>query len=131
VVSYLVLDDPPYLRANECTKCGASFLDARIACPSCATDAFQPRRLASTGVIRAFTVVHRGPPGVVVPFIAAVVDLDGGGTVKANIVDTDPAAVSAGLPVEFVTFPLGVDSQGTEAVGFGYRPLSGRENSRG
>ena len=29
----------------------------------------------------------------------------------------------AGMKVELTTFPIGTDSEGTEAVGFGFRPV--------
>src|SRR5581483_5159051 len=82
VVNYLVLADEPYLRGYQCARCGATFLDRRTACPGCGQDEFCERRLAGTGAVRAYTVVHRGPPGVHTPFAAAVIDLDEGGTVK-------------------------------------------------
>jgi uncharacterized OB-fold protein len=62
---------------------------------------------------------------VPVPYVSAVVDLDGGGEVKANIlsVEPDPAHVSLGMKVRMVTFPAGVDAAGTEAVAFGFEPV--------
>jgi hypothetical protein len=35
---------------------------------------------------------------------------------------TTEAAVRLGMPVCLVTYSLGVDSAGTDAIGFGYRP---------
>ena len=61
-------------------------------------------RLADTGKLYTYAIVHRSFPGVEVPFISAVVDLDGGGTVKGNLVDIepDPAKIEFGVPVKFV-----------------------------
>jgi uncharacterized OB-fold protein len=58
------------------------------------------------------------------PFVSAIVDLDGGGVVKANIlnVEPDPTAVSLGMPVRLTTFVAGTDPEGTEAVAFGFEP---------
>ena len=63
--------------------------------------------------------------GVHTPFAAAIVDLDGGGTVKANLVgvDADPHAIEAGMRVELTTYVAGVDAKGTEAVAFVYQPI--------
>ncbi len=123
-VGYLSLDDDPHLVASECSACGALFLDRRNACASCGARDFSPRRLASDGVLRAFTIVHRATPDVRVPYVSGIVDLDGGGVVKANIVgiDPDPASVSLGMKVRLTTFPIGTDAEGTEAVSFGYQP---------
>ena len=123
VVAYLDLDgDEPHLTGWECAQCGAIFLDRRVACPSCTSPGFTSRRLASRGTVRAFTIVHRAPPTVRTPFVAAIVDLDGGGVVKANVVgiDPDPVAVRCGQRVRLSTYPVGVDKDGTEAVGFGF-----------
>jgi uncharacterized OB-fold protein len=125
MVDYLVLDgDAPHLVAHACDHCGATYLDRRNACASCGKRDFSSRELANRGVVRAFTIVHRAAPGVPAPFASAVVDLDGGGRVKANLVEVaaDPAQISLGMPVELTTFVAGTDDNGTEAVAFGYRP---------
>ena len=124
-VDYLVLGDRPHLVAQECTSCGALFLDRRNACANCGRRDFRGQQLSNEGTVRAFTVVYRSTPEVAVPYISAVVDTDGGGTVKANIVgtDPDPARVSAGMRVTLTTFPASADTAGTEAIAFGYRPL--------
>jgi uncharacterized OB-fold protein len=126
VVDYLVLDDgPAHLVAHECTQCGARFLDRRNACAACAADTFVTRPLCNRGTVRAFTVVHRAPPGVHTPFVATIVDLDDGGTVKANLlgVPPDPADIDVGMRVALTTFVAGHDAEGTEAVAFAYEPI--------
>lgn len=122
VVSYLSLTgDEPRLTGWECCHCGAVFLDRRIACPRCTASEFAARRLAKTGVLRAVTVVHRAPPSVPTPFVAAIVDLDGGGVVKANVVGLDAETrPRCGQRVRMTTYSLGTDSEGTEAIGFGF-----------
>lgn len=123
-VGYLTLGDDPHLVAQECQSCGALFLDRRNACASCGGIEFGPRRLANEGVLRAFTIVHRATPDVRVPYVSAIVDLDGGGVVKANIVGVNPVPdqVTLGMKVALTTFVVGADAEGTEAVNFGYRP---------
>src|ERR1700739_3790050 len=123
-VGYLSLGDDPHLVANECKSCGALFFDRRNACANCGRCEFRRRPLANEGVLRAFTIVHRASPDVTVPYVSGIVDLDGGGVVKANIVgiDPDPASVTLGMKLKLTTFPIGTDSEGTDAVSFGYRP---------
>jgi uncharacterized OB-fold protein len=125
MVDYLVLDDgPPHLVAHECTGCGALYLDRRNACGKCSGRSFGRRALAETGRLRAFTIVHRAAPGVPTPYVSVVVDLDGGGVVKSNLlgVDVHPDKVDAGMPVRLATFTAGTDDEGTEAVAFGFEP---------
>ena len=123
-VGYLSLGDDPHLVANECESCGALFFDRRNACANCGGCHFGERRLANDGVVRAFTIVHRAPGDDNVPYVSGIVDLDGGGVVKANIVgiDPEPGSVALGMKVRLTTFPIGTDSEGTQAVAFGYQP---------
>ena len=58
------------------------------------------------------------------PYVSAVVELDGGGVVKANLVDagSDPEKIELGMKVKLTTFGCGTDDEGTEAVAFGFAP---------
>jgi uncharacterized OB-fold protein len=125
IVDYLVLDEAePHLVANACRGCGALYFDRRNACARCGGRTFDRRRLQSQGTVRAFTIVARAAPGIPTPYVSAVVDLEGGGVVKANLVGVDPSpeAIRLGMPVRMTTFVAGTDEQGTEAVAFGYEP---------
>ena len=125
LVDYLVLDDgDPYLVASASTASGALYFDRRNADAKSGQPGFEPRRLASTGTVRTFTIVHRAAPGVPTPYVSVVVDLDGGGVVKANLVnvDPDPGRVRVGMPVRLTTYVAGTDEEGTEAVAFAYEP---------
>jgi len=44
--------------------------------------------------------------------------------VRANVVNVEPSPehVKLGMKVRLTTFPIGTDSEGTEAVGFGFEP---------
>jgi uncharacterized OB-fold protein len=127
MVDYLVLegDGAGHVVARECTSCGALYFDRRNACANCGKREFGTKRLANTGVVRTFSIIQRAAPGVPAPFVSAVVDLDGGGKVKANIVGVDPTPenIKLGMPVTLTTFVAGTDDNGTEAVAFGYRPV--------
>ena len=127
IVDYLVLDGDPHLEANECTGCGARFFDRRNACanPACGGTEFRRVPIATTGEVRAFTIVSHAAPGIPVPFVAAVVDCDGT-SVRANVINVapDPEHLALGMKVRLATYPLGTDGAGTEAVGFGFEPIS-------
>jgi uncharacterized OB-fold protein len=125
LVDYLVLGDDPHLVAHECTRCGARFFDRRNACASCSGTAFTDVDVPTTGEVRAFTIVAFAAAGVPVPFVAAVVDCDGT-SVRGNLVNVppDPEHVELGMKVRLTTVPIGTDETGTEAVGYGFEPLS-------
>jgi len=124
LVDYLVLGDEPHLTAQECTGCAARFFDRRNACAGCEGTEFSPVDIATSGEVRAFTIVSMAAPGIPVPFVAAVIDCDGT-SVRGNIINTDPDPehVQLGMKVKLATYPVGTDDEGTEAIGFGFEPI--------
>ena len=127
VVDYLEVDgDAVRLVARSCTSCGAIFIGRRNGCASCGSTDFEARTLAPTGTIRSFTIVFRAPPPAQPPYVAVVVDHDGGGTVKGNLIGVEPSpeAVPVGAAVRIVSRQLGTDAAGSIAVGFAYELIS-------
>lgn len=123
VVDYLVLEDgPPHLVGKRCDECGAVYLERRNACASCGDRTFTPMTLPDRGRIESFTIVHRGAPKHIGPFVSVLVRLDDGTFVKANLVGVAPDAdaVDFDVPVRLVTYPAGTDDDGVEAVAFGF-----------
>ena len=76
--------------------------------------------------MRSFAIIHQAAPGVPVPYVSSVIDLDGGGSVKANVlkVEPEPENLSLGMKVRLTTFVAGTDDDGTEAVAFGFEPAA-------
>ncbi len=124
LVDYLVLGDEPHLEANQCSSCGARFFDRRNACASCSGTEFTKVPVATTGEVRAYTIVSFAAPGIPVPFVASVVDCEGT-SVRANLVNVepDPEHVKLGMKVRLATYSLGTDDDGNEGIGFGFEPL--------
>jgi len=125
LVDYLVLGDEPHLVAKQCQACSARFFDRRNACAACGSaQGFDDVEVAREGVLTSYTIVTFAAPGVPVPFVAGLVDCDGT-SVRGNIVNTeaDPEHVRLGMKVRLTTMPLGTDSAGTEAVGYGFEPI--------
>ena len=98
-------DGAPYLAGAKCRNCGEVYVGEREVCGKCfARGKMDAIKLADRGKLYNFTVVHRNFPGVKVPFISAIVDLDGGGTLKGNLVDIEPdiAKLKFDMPVKVV-----------------------------
>ena len=125
IVDYLALEPEPHLEVNECTQCGAHYFDRRNACANCEGTAFRRAPLATEGEVKAFTIVSFAAPGIPVPFVAGLVDC-GGTTVRANVVNVepDPEHVNLGMKVRLTTYSIGTDDAGTEAIGFGFEPIT-------
>jgi uncharacterized OB-fold protein len=105
--SYLKFDvaGAPFLEGARCAACGATYVGAREACSRCfARDRMEPIALADRGRLYNWTVVYRSLPGVRTPFVSAIVDLDGGGALKGNLVDfpADPQVLRFDMPVRVV-----------------------------
>ncbi|MFQ5417079.1 MAG: Zn-ribbon domain-containing OB-fold protein [Myxococcota bacterium] len=130
VVPHLKIPDggDPYLEGQQCGNCEKIFLGERTTCSNCGESGrFHARPLANTGALYVYSIVHRSFPGVEVPYVSAIVDLDGGGTVKGNLigVDPDPERIEMGMPVETV-FQIAPkqDAEGNEYLTYYFQPRS-------
>jgi uncharacterized OB-fold protein len=127
-VSYLKIPDDgaPYLAGCKCGKCGEVFVGEREVCARChARGQMKPLKLADHGTLYNYTIVYRNFPGVPVPFISAIVDLDGGGTVKGNLqgVAPSPEAVKFDMPVKVVFQDAGrQDKDGNSYLAYAFTP---------
>jgi uncharacterized OB-fold protein len=131
-VPYLKLPEggDPYLEGQKCGSCGAIFLGERSVCSKCgARGQLAAVKLANRGKLYVYSIVHRSFPGIDVPYISAIVDLDGGGTVKGNLigVDPEPEKVKFGMPVEVVyKDALGrKDREGNAYISHFFQPAKG------
>ena len=118
----------PYLEGQRCRACSAIFLGERIACSRCGgREGFDAIRLADQGTLHVFSIVHRSFPGIETPYVSAVVDLDGGGTVKGNLVNVEPSpeSVRMGMPVEVIyEIAPRKDREGNEYLTYYFQPRS-------
>ena len=131
VVDYLKLpeDGEPFLEGHKCSECGSIFLGERKVCSNCfARDSMKSIKLSNTGKLYSYSIVFRSFPGIEVPYISAIVDHDGGGTVKGNLIDCepDPDKINFDMPVEVIfDDALGrKDKDGNSYISYFFRPIS-------
>jgi uncharacterized OB-fold protein len=131
VVPYLIIpeDGDPYLEGHKCGACGATFLGERTVCSKCgARDQMSAVKLPNKGSLYAYSIVHRSFPGIEVPYISAVVDLEDGTAIKGNLinVEPDPEKIDFGMPVEVVfDDALGrKDKDGNSYLSYFFQPAS-------
>lgn len=129
VISALKLPDDgdPYLEGSKCTECSAVFLGSRQTCSSCgARDAMETVKLSNKGKLYSYSIIHRSYPGIDVPYISAIVDLEGGGTVKGCLINIDPVPekLEFDMPVEVVYLDaLGrKDRDGNSYISYFFQP---------
>ena len=128
-VAYLKIPDEgdPYLEGSRCGVCDAMFLGERDNCSKCgARGRMETVRLSDRGELYSYCIVHRSFPGIEVPYVSAIVDLEGGGTVKGNLIDVDPdpAKIEFGMPVDVVyADALGrKDAEGNAYLSYFFKP---------
>lgn len=95
------------LTAQRCTRCGTTYAEPeRLACAKCGAraEAFETIEPSLEGTLHTASIVQRAYPGIPVPFISAIVDLDGGPTLKGNFrgVPFEPAEIQQGRRVKVV-----------------------------
>ena len=117
--------DTPHLVAKKCSHCGALYFGNRVACSKCyQTGPFVEARLSNKGTLYVYSIVHQSAPGIPVPYVAAIVDLPEGISVRCTIIDVvaDPATLTFGMPVEMVTKKVREDKEGNDVIAFFFRP---------
>ena len=117
--------EKPYLVGKKCSGCGAVYLGSRVACSKCGgTGPFNEVRLSDKGSLWVYSIVHQSVPGVPTPYVAAIVDLPEGVSVRCNIIDIEPKPekIAFGMPVEMVTKKVREDKDGNDVIAFFFRP---------
>ena len=130
IISQLKLPEgaEPYLEGCRCNACGVTYVEPRENCSRCfARGQMASVKLSNTGKIYNWTIVYRNFPGVPVPFVSVIVDLDGGGSIRGNLVDIepDPANIRFDMPIKTVFRTVEqTDEQGNSYIGFAFVPAN-------
>jgi uncharacterized OB-fold protein len=117
--------DKDYLNGSVCKNCGAKYIGPRLFCGSCSSQGpFESVKLGSTGEVHVFTIIHQATPYVQAPYVAAIVDLDGGGSVNTNIVGIEPKPenIKFGMKVKMFTEKVSEDKEGNSYVAYKFTP---------
>ncbi len=118
-----------HLVAGECGACGARHLPPTRTCIRCGeADRMTPVPMADVAAaVTTFTVDRLAyTPGP--PLVAVVLDFDGGGRLRCQLADTEPAAIAVGDRVE-MTFRRMSTARGIHNYFWKARPAPGRERS--
>ena len=86
-------------------------------------------RLSKTGEVYSYTTMYSVPRGYEAqkPYTVALIRLDDGPMISAQLTDIDPEDVRIGLRVEMVTRKLREDGEEGQIVyGYKFRPSIGR-----
>ncbi len=91
----------------HCDDCGSTYFYPRAICPACFSRNTRWMQSSGQGTVYAFSIAERAPRPAFqdqVPFVAAIVALEGGARIPTNLVDVrpDPAHIKIGMAVEVV-----------------------------
>jgi uncharacterized OB-fold protein len=114
------------LVGEVCPHCEAKIFPPRDVCPECGDEAKTLYTFSGRGEVYSYTTVYDAPAGFEeqAPYTVALVKLEEGPLVTAQLTDTSEAEVQIGTPVEMVTRRLRSDGdeRGMLVYGYKFRP---------
>jgi uncharacterized OB-fold protein len=113
------------LVGEVCPHCHEKIFPPRDVCPECGEDAKDLFEFSGRGQVYSFTKVLDAPTGYEdsAPYTVALVRLDEGPMVTAQLTDVPEDQIAIGMPVEMVTRKLRTDGErGMLVYGYKFRP---------
>ena len=98
----------------RCGNCNKILFPPRSICPSCRRmGKLEPYRLKRQGKVLSYTVAHVAAEGFEdqVPYVLAIIELEDGPRLTAQITDCNPDEIKIGDEVEMVFRRMGEESQ--------------------
>jgi uncharacterized OB-fold protein len=118
------------LQGEECDRCGARLFPPRDVCPHCSQPAHEPFTFCGRGEVYSFSTVYNPPAGYeeYAPYTVALVRLEEGPMLTAQLADLGDREPEIGMPVEMVTRRLRDEGEkGVILYGYKFRPVMDRQ----
>ena len=111
------------LVGEVCPHCENKIFPPRDVCPECGGEAKTLYTFSGKGEVYSYTTVYEAPSGFDnnAPYTVALVKLDEGPMVTAQLTDVDQEAVQIGMPVEMVTRKMRDDGDERGMIVYGYK----------
>lgn len=111
------------LVGEVCPHCQTKLFPPRDICTECGQDAKTPYNFSGRGEVYSFTTVYDPPSGYEenAPYTVALVKLEEGPLVTAQLTDMGDQPVKIGTPVEMVTRRLRQDGDERGIIIYGYK----------
>ncbi len=113
------------LVGETCDNCGVKLFPPRDVCLECEAPAQELYTFTGTGEVYSFTTIYDAPAGFerYAPYTVALIKLDEGPIITAQLTDISESELEIGLPVEMVTRKLRTDGEeGMIVYGYKFRP---------
>lgn len=115
------------LVGEVCPHCQSKIFPPRDVCPYCGGEAKTEFAFSGKGRIYSYTVMRDAPAGFEqnAPYTVAIVHLEEGPMVTAQLTDLGDQPVEIGMPVEMVTRRIREDEpkKGMLVYGYKFRPV--------
>ncbi len=114
------------LVGEVCPHCQVKIFPPRDVCPDCGQEARLEYAFSGRGEVYSYTTVVDGPAGHEhnAPYTVALIRLEEGPMVTAQLTDLGDQPVEIGMPVEMVTRRLREDGErGMLVYGYKFRPV--------
>jgi uncharacterized OB-fold protein len=115
------------LVGEVCGHCDEKVFPPRDICPSCGEEAKTLYTFSGKGEVYSYTTVFDPPAGFeeTAPYTVAMIKLDEGPLVTAQMTDLDNRHIEIGMPVEMVTRRMrsATDERGMLVYGYKFRPV--------
>ncbi len=111
------------LEGEVCPHCGAKLFPPRDVCPHCGLEAKQTYTFVGTGTVVSWTTVRQAPEAFAeqAPYVVALIQLDEGPKLTAQLTDLGDTEPYPGMPVEMVTRKLRSDREERGLILYGYK----------
>ncbi len=114
------------LVGEVCPHCESKIFPPRDVCPECGGEAKELYTFSGRGEVYSYTTVYDAPAGFKEnsPYTVAMIKLEEGPMVTAQMTDLGEKPVEVGTPVEMVTRRLRTDGdeRGMLVYGYKFRP---------
>jgi len=114
------------LVGETCDSCGVKLFPPRDVCLECEAPAKELFTFTGLGEVFSYTTIYDAPAGFenTAPYTVALIKLNEGPVVTAQLTDVDKEDVHIGMPVEMVTRKLRSDGEeGMIVYGYKFRPI--------
>lgn len=119
------------LMGEVCPDCQQAIFPPRDVCPHCSEPAGPDHVMSGRGEVFSFTKMYNVPEGFETqrPYTVALVKLDEGPMVTAQLTDVDAEEVNIGMRVEMVTRKLREEEHDGQIIyGYKFRPVLSQQN---
>ena len=114
------------LEGTRCKNCSERHFPPRLVCPECGSDQIRKYNFRGKGRVYSFTTVFQAPDifDKQIPYVVALIELEEGNRIVAQLTDVAKDQIHIGMPVEMVIRRIYEDGDtGPIQYGYKFRPV--------